>query len=1027
MKMERTILSGMCFVALSFSCASATDLPELVNVRSVGAEASVAGGGKSEGSLITPDGNCVLFVSTANNLVTSSNGAALDSTIRPRMNVFLRNRAGGTNALISVNVAGCGGGNDDSVCTGISTNGQFALFESAATDLIAGDTNSASDVFIRDAINGTTELISVSTNGGVGNGASRDAVMTPDGRFVVFVSSASNLVPDDTNGIADVFVRDRLSRTTTLVSVGAMKTTLTSPLSGVSASDQPEISADGRYVAFLSTATNLVAGYTNVGEIYLRDTTGGTTYPVSFAAGSVLPAPSASAIIVFYNHVLSDDGQFVAFESSWLVGGFFTSDGSTNATILRYNLQGGGVDIVSTNALASVSYKNLQSLDMTPDGRFITFVGDLSRGAPTNVRPVFIWDAQTAEVGLVSADVNGLMPTNFICQSPTVSDDGRFVSFLSTATNLTADVVATNDTHLYVRDLTMGSTRLVDINLDGSVPTKSIPNTSSLSPDGRFISFDSFDAGMVAGDNNQAYDVFLRDLTVDTNELISVRAPELPSLTVTGDSCYAVNPVSSDDGRYVVFSSTAADLAPNDTNRLRDVFVRDLQTGTNILVSVATNGLSPASGYSMGAVISPDGRYVAFNSTADSLVNNDTNRQLDVFVRDIVAGTTTLVTVATNGLSGSSPFINADVSGVAALSSDGRYVLFASTAGGLVPGLPAAASNPYAFVRDLQVGTTMAVMTNTYASLCFMSRDGQVLAISGGASGNSINIWKSNSVVKSLTGTALALSGDGRRVAYASSTNVLFIYDLAVKTNLLVTANVQFSSYSQFSTNGRWLVYTTTAPILSNDTNSMLDIYVYDYDTGTNELISQSYGNGYSANGRSDNPAISPDGRFVSYRSNARNIVPGVTNGGFQWYLHDRQSGVTTVIGSNAKGGLGNARAHWPTFSGDSQTLFFRSFASDLIVQDFNLSADIFSWKLASSDLIPVFAGQMVFAPTSGQNPTLTWPVVAGKTYQVQFKDNLTDPVWLPLNGSVTIVGDHGYATDFAPNAGQRFYRVKAN
>src|SRR5215471_14179446 len=113
-------------------------------------------------------------------------------------------------------------------------------------------------------------------------------------------------------------------------------------------------------------------------------------------------------------------------------------------------------------------------------------------------------------------------------------------------------------------------------------------------------------------------------------------------------------------------------------------------------------------------------------------------------------------------------------------------------------------------------------------------------------------------------------------------------------------------------------------------------------------------------------------------------------------------------------------------FSGDSQTMYFRSFASDFVFDDFNLNADIFSWKLASSSSVPVFQGQMIFAPTSGQAPTLTWPAAAGKTYQVQYKDDLADPIWHPLSGSVTIVGDQGYATDFAPNPVQRFYRIKA-
>ena len=151
---------------------------------------------------------------------------ALRWLFRPcrRLNVFLRDRASNTTTLVSVNLTGTGGGNGDSLPFGISTNGQFALFESAASDLVANDTNNAQDIFVRDLVNGTTTLVSVNTSGSSGNGESRDPVMTPDGRYVAFASAANDLVAGDNNGIPDIFVRDLQSNTTTLVSVGATST-----------------------------------------------------------------------------------------------------------------------------------------------------------------------------------------------------------------------------------------------------------------------------------------------------------------------------------------------------------------------------------------------------------------------------------------------------------------------------------------------------------------------------------------------------------------------------------------------------------------------------------------------------------------------------------------------------------------------------------------------------------------------------------------------------------------------------------
>src|SRR6266567_2466875 len=181
-----------------------------------------AGGcGDSWAPVVSPDGRYVLFASTANNLVVASNNTVMPVSSPTALNVFLRDRINGTTALVSVNMTGTAGGNGNSIPVQISTNGHFALFESSASNLVMGDTNNASDIFLRDLVNGATALVSVDTNGFAGNGVSRSATMTPDARYIAFVSSANNLVPGDTNLIDDVFVRDLQGNTTMLVSIGA--------------------------------------------------------------------------------------------------------------------------------------------------------------------------------------------------------------------------------------------------------------------------------------------------------------------------------------------------------------------------------------------------------------------------------------------------------------------------------------------------------------------------------------------------------------------------------------------------------------------------------------------------------------------------------------------------------------------------------------------------------------------------------------------------------------------------------------
>ena len=233
---------------------------QLVSVSGSALVPKLGGDGDSGLAIVSPDGRYVLFASTANNLVpTNNNNFAMPC----RFNVYLRDRQTQATTLVSVNQAGTGGGNGDSFPTGLSTNGQFALFESSASDLVANDTNNAADIFVRDVINGATTLVSVGLNGGSSssNGTSRGSVMTPDGRYVAFVSAATNLVAADTNNMADVFVRDLQAGTTKLISVGATTSAnqfRPSPPLTIG-SESPEITSDGRYVAFYSTATNLVS------------------------------------------------------------------------------------------------------------------------------------------------------------------------------------------------------------------------------------------------------------------------------------------------------------------------------------------------------------------------------------------------------------------------------------------------------------------------------------------------------------------------------------------------------------------------------------------------------------------------------------------------------------------------------------------------------------------------------------------------------------------------------------------------
>ena len=888
---QRCILSLVILTVYASFLASASPL-QLISLRDPSLVSAAGGNGDSGPAFLSADGRYVLFSSAANNLALTASSNPIPVLIPARINVYLHDRTNGTTTLDSVNLAGAGGGNGDSFAEGISSNGQYALFESSATDLAAGDTNNATDVFIRDLVNGTNILVSVSTNGGFGNGSSGSAVMTPDGRYVAFVSSASNLVAGDTNGIPDIFVRDLQLGTTTLASLGATSLGITAG----SASALPVITPDGRYVAFYSTATNLVAGVTNVGDIYVRDLLAGTTIWASAGARAQLQAVFGTSNGVCFSHKMSADGSLVAYEVS--AAGY----AQTAGVVLRYNLLSSQTDVVNTNANAPLgAYADLRTIDLSPDGRFVASVANTDTSGVNTV--VYLWDALVGTNLLVSADVSDAAPVSGSSYAPLVDPSGRYVVFLSNSTNLTTNVLM-GDYHLYWRDTQAGATVLVDVNTNG-VGVGVYPETyPSWSPDARFLSFDCANAG----DRNRYQDVFVSDLESNTNELISIQTPAISSLTPDGPSILSSTVPVSLNGQYVAFASDADNLVANDTNGVRDVFVRDLIAGTNILVSADTNGL-PAAGVSSEASISSDGRFVMFSSSAASLVPGDANNSVDVFERDLQNGTTTLVSVNMNG---TGPGNSNSFSPI--VSIDGRFVLFHSQAQNLAPGSFGSGIENL-FLRDLQLGTNYALTaasSGTGVSSAAMTPDGHYVAFIGIIAGSSsayLYVWDSQLAMLVYTNTTaslaqVAISPDGQRLAYSiapSGSSALYIADRANPTNnSTVGSGSSGSFYTQwgwnFSADGSLLVFETSAALAPMDTNGVKDVYLYNVLAQTNFLISQNLSGTGAGDGASDSPVISPDGRFVAYRSAADNLVPGDSNGVPDVFLYDRTSGATTLL-----------------------------------------------------------------------------------------------------------------------------------
>ena len=429
-----------------------------------------------------------------------------------------------------------------------------------------------------------TQRVNVTSAGTQVHGFTGYPWLSADGRYVVFESFASDLVPGDTNGHQDVFVRDRLLGLTERISVGPGGVQANANCGGGG------ISADGRYVAFYSRASNLVTGDTNMtDDAFVRDRLLGITERVSVDSSGAQGNGSSG----YFGTAISADGRYVAFGSA------------------------------ATNLVP----------------------GD------TNVRlDVFVRDRLLGHTDRVSVDSTEAQ-ANQDSYLPSISADGRYVAFESAATNLASG--DTNGRYdVFVRDRQLGTTERVSIGSAGEQGNSDSLN-ASISADGRFVAFSSYADNLVPGDTNGASDVFVHDRQTAQTERVSVGSGGAEGNGNTGSySDYWHGSSISADGRYVAFESEASNLVPGDTNASADVFVRDRQSGTTERVSISSAGGQGnyASG-DFGVSISADGRYVAFESIATNLVPQDTNVSPDIFVRDRL-GNPNFISLCDPGASG---------------------------------------------------------------------------------------------------------------------------------------------------------------------------------------------------------------------------------------------------------------------------------------------------------------------------------------------------------------------------------------
>jgi Tol biopolymer transport system component len=614
----------------------------------------------------------------------------------------------------------------------------------------------------------------------------------------------------------------------------------------------------------------------------------------------------------------------------------------------------------------------------------------------------------------------------------------------------------------------VGVTQLVDTDTNGVGSTDELGTIPSMTENGQFIAFAGLDGSLVPSDNNGTYDVFLCDIANATNELLSQHSPQLG--TSTGNLLSGFGTISlSADGHHLVYASYANDLVTNDFNSDCDVFMTDLQTGSTTLVSVGLDGKAASGGSSTAPVISADGHFVSFASAATNLVANDTNGAADIFLRNLDTGVTTLININSNGVTSGTGDASAP-----AISANGRYVAFLAKA-------TPSATYPSVFWKDT-IGGRMVTLNLSSGTGPSISADGQrVLEITGGSGSQFFVVWNAPTLanIYNFGGGVVSLailSPTGTRVAYQNtSTKQLVVYNLAGGTNLFsCTDATPIKNSPVWSSDGRFVTFVSGAPLVPNDNNGTNDVYLCDLQTGMVNLISANSDWTASGNGISDSPSISGDGRFIVFRSFATNILPGISNVP-SLFVFDRMTGSNSLLATPAPNDW-TTYATLPIVSSNGNSVVFQSWSVAGITNDLNRVQDVFATAQDSlvtdsdGDGIPDWWMLKYFGHPTGQpsdlsraqddadgdglsnlqeylagtDPTnfnsvlalqvspvtvasntvsLTWPAVPGKSYQVQYKNDLNASNWTNYSGSISLISRQGVIAVPASQA-TRFFRA---
>ena len=733
---------------------------------------------------------------------------------------------------------------DDAV---ISGNGRYLVFSTSGSDLGFADVNAVADVFRFDRQTSTLALVSIDKNNALPASGSSPKI-SDDGRYVAFLSSSPTIAAGKSSSTQELILRDMDTQTNSIVCVG-LGSAINNTVS------EFDMSPDARYFAYLTQASNQVNGDTNGRpDVFVRDRIANTTVFGSLGPGNTLITNGSIA-----KPLISGNGQFVSFTTT--ATGLGTTDANSTWDVYRRNLQTGALDRCSVTASGGDSVRGGEGVRLSPNGETVFFTsrsGEMVGSASITLQG-YTWKPGNIIEQVTKTRAGAFGTTNIF--DLRVSPDGSQLVVTSQASYF-VNSGSNGFIQAYVTPVGQTNYILASVKPAGATPAGNATSTS-VSNSGLILGMLNSDLAFFSPPSKSALNKAIISIASQGTATLANPAPDTNTVNDV-----SLNSSISDDGRFVLFESNASNLVTGDTNGVTDIFLYDSVTEATTLVSASKAGVIGNSS-STNPHLSGDGKWAVFTSSANNLGLGGLSSS--VILKNLETGDLTVVSKRQNGTGGQGqlPYV----------STTGDYVAFTSGEPLLAnAGLPAQA---YVFSRA--TGSLEVASLNT------------------------------SGVASNGTCSSASVSSDGRRVAFQSTgTNFgyadptgefdIFLRDRAQGTTICVSADGTNTSrggqFAIMSGDGRYVGFGSSFKFVT--TPASFPLYLYDVDSQTftggilepdGSIVNFSYSSG----------SLSRTGRYVLF-STSNQVIPGITSGWTRVYSHDRATRITRLVSSKSGG-----------------------------------------------------------------------------------------------------------------------------